>query len=152
MTNKVMKIVGTTALSISLLTGAASAVSANDATASKVGNEVVEITPFAVGDTLTWDLKGTKEDPENDFNVSVGYPNIKLYAKNTGSASFRVEVMHNSKKTVIFNSTVAPGKTVEVVNNDSNPKVPSGTYTVTVYGGSGLPKGEVVLKSSNTKW
>ena len=152
MTNKALKIVGATILSFSLVTGVYVAVSANSDTAAKKENKIIEITPFAIKDTLTWDLKGNVVDPTNTFNVTIGYPNIKLYAKNTGAESFRIEVKHNTKNTVIFNETVKAGKTVEVVNNDSNPKVPSGTYTVTVYGGSGLPKGEIVLKSSDTKW
>lgn len=152
MTNKVLRIIGTTVLSISLVAGVCSAVSANSDTVHKEGNKGIEITPFAIKDTLTWDLKGNVVDPTNSYNVTIGYPNIKLYAKNTGSESFRVEVKHNTKNTVIFNETVKAGKTVEIANNDSNPKVPSGTYTVTVYGGAGLPKGEIVLKSSDTKW
>ncbi|MRN56363.1 hypothetical protein [Paenibacillus monticola] len=37
-----------------------------------------------------------------------------------------------------------------ITNNDSNPLVPSGTYTVTIYGGTDVPKGTVVLKASGT--
>ncbi|MBA9084122.1 hypothetical protein FHR92_000576 [Fontibacillus solani] len=146
MANKVMKIIGTAALSVSLITGVFSAVSAND------NLKASSISPMAIGDTLTWDLTGNTVDPSKSYSVTIGYPNIKLYAKNTGTTSFRVEVKHNSKNTVIFNQTVAAGSTVEAINNDSNPKVPSGTYTVTIYGGSGLPKGQVVLKSSDTVW
>ncbi|MGK9254021.1 MULTISPECIES: hypothetical protein [Paenibacillus] len=153
MKNKFLKIVGTTTLAISLITGASSAVLANADTASKEGNKAIEITPYAIKDTLTWDLLGNKTDPTNSFSVTIGAPNIKLYAKNTGTASFRVEVKHNSKNTVIFNETIsADGTGKEFINNDSNPLVPSGTYTVTIYGGSGLPKGQIVLKSSDTKW
>ncbi len=117
---------------------------------SKAGNEI--ISPYSIGDTLTWDLNGNKTDPATSYSVSVGYPNIKLYAKNTGTQSYRVEVKHNSKNTVIFNTYVPAGQTLEVVNNDSIPLVPSGTYTVTIYGGSGQPKGQVILKSSDTRW
>ncbi len=60
--------------------------------------------------------------------------------------------MHSTKKRVIFNETVAAGESVEIVNNDRYPLVPSGTYIVTIYGGAGMPKGEVVLESSDTKW
>lgn len=112
----------------------------------KEGNEIIEISPYAIGDTLTWDLKGNKTDPATSYSVSIGYPNIKLYAKNKGAQPFRVEVQHNSKKRVIFNATVAVGEMVELVNNNSMPLVPSGTYTVTIYGGAGQPKGQVVLK------
>jgi len=142
-------------LSIAAVASADSSIaSANNVDSkSKEGNEIIEITPYAIGDTLTWDLKGDKVDPVTSYSVSIGYPNIKLYAKNTGAQSFRVEVKHNSKNTVIFNAIVAPGApAVELVNNDSMPLVPSGTYTVTIYGGSGLPKGQVVLKSSDTRW
>lgn len=52
MTNKFMKIIGASALSISLITGVAIAVSANDYTASKEGNKVINITPFAVQPTI----------------------------------------------------------------------------------------------------
>jgi hypothetical protein len=106
MTNRVMKIIGTAALSISLITGASNAVSAN------------EMSPSSLKDKLTWDLKGNTIDPTNTYSVTIGYPNIKLYSKNTGAISYRIEVMHNSKKRVIFNETVAAGKTVEVVNNN----------------------------------
>jgi hypothetical protein len=103
-------------------------------------------------DKLTWDLKGDKPDPVTPYSVTIGYPNIKLYAKNTGAQSFRVEVKHNSKNTVIFNATVAEGTTVDLLNNNSMPLVPSGPYTVTIYGGSGLPKGQILLESSDTWW
>ncbi|WP_085981305.1 hypothetical protein [Paenibacillus sp. HGF7] len=130
------------------ITGDSSAVSANDNLKS------IGITPHAIGNTLTWDLKGNVVDPVNSFNVKSGYGNVKLYAKNTGTASFRVEVKYNgTSNKVIFNQTVENGKpAVEVINNNNNPSVPAGDYTVTIYGGSGLPKGEVVLKSSDTPW
>ncbi|WP_018884608.1 hypothetical protein [Paenibacillus massiliensis] len=151
MTNKVTKIMGATVLSVSLIAGVYSAVSAYDVSASEEGNEIIEASPL-IKDSLTWDLKGNAMDPTNTFSVTAGYPNIKLYAKNTGAAPYRVEVQHISKKRVIFNETVAVGKTVEIANNDSNPLVPSGTYLITIYGGPGLPKGELILKSSDTKW
>ncbi|UQQ36832.1 hypothetical protein [Paenibacillus polymyxa] len=91
-------------------------------------------------------------DPEKDYSVTIGYPHIKLNAKNTGAHSFRVEVKHNSKNTVIFNASVAADATVELVNNDSIPLVPSGPYTVTIYGGIGLPKGQVLLTQSNAPY
>lgn len=153
MTNKVMKIIGSAALSISLITGVSSFASANNDTLSKEGNNVIEISPFAIKNTLTWDLQGNQSDPVNSYTVDIGYPNIKLYAKNTGTASFRIEVKHNTKNTVIFNETIsANGQAKEFINNDSNPPVPSGSYTVTIYGGAGLPKGQIVLKSSDTEW
>lgn len=62
--------------------------------------------------------------------------------------SFRVEVKHNIKNTVIFDENVTSGATVELINNDHMPLVPSGAYTVTIYGGSGLPKGQVLLTQS----
>lgn len=151
MTNKVTKIMGATLLSISLIAGVSSAVSAHDVLVSKEKNEIIEANP-SIKDSLTWELKGNVMDPTNTYSVTAGYPNIKLYAKNTGATPYRVEVQHISKKRVIFNETVAVGKTVEVINNDSNPLVPSGTYLITIYGGAGLPKGELVLESSYTKW
>ncbi|WP_211748191.1 hypothetical protein [Paenibacillus sp. Marseille-Q4541] len=153
MKNKVMKIIGATALSISLITGVSSVVLANNVNVkSEEGNELIEISPYSLKDILNWDLKRDKVDPVEDYFVTIGYPHIKLDAKNTGAHSFRVELMHQSKKTVIFNAIVEPGETVELVNNDSMPLVPSGPYIVTIYGGSGLPKGKVVLISSNTRW
>lgn len=144
-----------TALSISLITGAFNAVSANSDLKLKEGNEGNEMSPVTIKDTLTWELDGNVVDPTSTYSVTIGNPNIKLYAKNTkktGSPSFRVEVMHSTKKRVIFNETVAAGESVEIVNNDRYPLVPSGTYIVTIYGGAGMPKGEVVLESSDTKW
>lgn len=76
-----------------------------------------------------------------------------MYLKNTGSKSFRVEVKHNTKGTIIFNQTIAADRVGRnFMNNDSNPLVPSGTYTVTIYGGTDVPKGTVVLKVSGTPW
>ncbi|NGM84289.1 hypothetical protein G5B47_17910 [Paenibacillus sp. 7124] len=155
MTNKFMRIIGAGALSISLITGVASAVSANDNTASKEGDKVINITPFAIQQSvLNWDLtNNTVADPHTSWTVQIGYPNINMYLKNTGSNSFRVEVKHNTKGTVIFNETIAAdGIGRNYINNDSNPLVPSGTYTVTVYGGTAVPKGTVVLKASDTPW
>lgn len=154
MTNKVMKIVGSTALSLSLIIGASSIVSANNGMVSQQGDNAIEISPMAIGNTLSWDLSNnTQTDPVNYFNVDIGYPNIKLYAKNTGAKSFRVEVKHVGKDRVIFDKTIpADGLPHEFINNDSNPLVPSGQYKVSIYGGQGTPKGEVVLKSSDTPW
>lgn len=117
---------------------------------SNKGNEMT--VPYALKDILTWNLNGDTTDPVTSYSVTIGYPNIKLYAKNRGTQPFRVEVKHNSKNTVIFNTKVAVGQIVEVLNNDSMPLVPSGTYTVTIYGGKAQPKGQVVLKSSDTRW
>lgn len=153
MSNNIKKIIGTTVLSLSLITGITGAVSASsndDLSSIKVNGGI--ITPTAIGDTLTWDLDGTTQDPTHAYHVTVGYPNVKLYSKNTGTNSFRIEVKHNLKGKVIFDKTVPAGSSVQVINNDSNPTVPSGDYTVTVYGGGGLPKGQIVLKASDTKW
>lgn len=153
MKNKFMKIIGTSALSISLITGVAGAVSANENTASKEGNEAIGI--FAIqNNTLDWNLSNnTTADPSTSWTVQSGYPHINMYVKNTGAKSFRVEVKHNTKGTIIFNKTIAAdGVGVNFINNDSNPLVPSGTYTVTIYGGSGVPKGTVILKASDTPW
>ncbi|MBT2291484.1 hypothetical protein J7E73_20630 [Paenibacillus albidus] len=151
MTNKFMKIIGAGALSISLITGVASAVSANDYTASKEGNKVINIVQPSV---LNWDLtNNTAADPNTSWTVQIGYPHINMYLKNTGSKSFRVEVKHNTKGTIIFNKAIAAdGVGRNFINNDSNPLVPSGTYTVTVYGGVAVPKGTVLLKASDTPW
>ncbi|MDQ0062523.1 hypothetical protein [Paenibacillus harenae] len=154
MTNKFMKIIGTSVLSISLITGAASAVSANGSTASTKGTEAV-IVPMALQpSTLNWDLlNNTKADPSTSWTIQIGYPHINMYVKNTGTTAFRVEVKHNTKGTIIFNKTVAAdGVGVNFINNDYNPLVPSGTYTVTVYGGTGVPKGQVIMKASDTPW
>lgn len=155
MTNKFMKIIGAGVLSISLVTGVASAESVNDYTASKEGDKVINITPFTLQQSvLNWDLtNNTQSDPHTSWTVEIGYPNINLYLKNTGSNSFRVEVKHNTKGTVIFNQTIAAdGIGRNFINNDSSPLVPSGTYTVTVYGGTAVPKGTVILKASDTPW
>lgn len=117
---------------------------------SNKGNEMT--VPYALKDILTWNLNADTTDPVTSYSVTIGYPNIKLYAKNRGTQPFRVEVMHNSKKTVIFNTKVPVGQIVEVLNNDFMPLVPSGTYIVTIYGGKAQPKGQVVLKSSDTRW
>ncbi|MCP1423667.1 hypothetical protein J3D43_002183 [Paenibacillus xylanexedens] len=150
-----MQIIGSSVLSISLITGVAGAASANVNTVSEVGTEDNIFTPYAVQkNTLNWDLtKNTTADPSKPWTIDIGYPHINLYAKNTGSKSFRVEVKHNTKGTIIFNKTVAAdGKGVNFINNDANPLVPSGTYTVTIYGGTAVPKGTVVLKASDTPW
>jgi len=156
MKNKFMKLVGTTALSISLITGVASAVSANNDTASKEGNEAIEITPFAIQpNVLNWDLSSNTvgDPPPKLWTVQAGYPHINMYVKNTGSKSFRVEVRHNTKGTIIFNETIsADGVGRNFINNDNSPLVPSGDYTVTIYGGAGIPKGQVIIKASNTPW
>ncbi|MEE4561486.1 hypothetical protein [Paenibacillus polymyxa] len=151
MKNKVMKIIAITA-SILLIIGVSSALKNNVDLKFKEENGIFESSPDAFEDTLTWDLVGDKVDPEKDYSVTVGYPHIKLNAKNTGAHSFRVEVKHNSKNTVIFNASVAADATVELVNNDSIPLVPSGPYTVTIYGGIGLPKGQVLLTQSNAPY
>ncbi|SEF70515.1 hypothetical protein [Paenibacillus sp. UNC499MF] len=133
--------------------GATSALSGNSSVSVNESSQSSGIiTPYAIKDTLTWDLNGNVVDPSTSYSITVGYPNIKLYAKNTGAYDFRIEVKHNAKNKVIFDKTVKAGGTVEAINNDSSPTVPSGDYTVTVYGGSGKPKGQVVLKSSDTKW
>lgn len=153
MKNKIMKIIGTTVLSISLITGiASSSLASNNDINPKEGNEINEVSPYSLKDILNWVLKRDTVDPVTDYYVSTGYPYIKLDAKNTGAHSFRIEVQHKSKKTVVFNETVEPGETVEFINNDNMPPVPSGDYIVTIYGGSGLPKGQVVLISSDTRW
>ncbi|MBT2288740.1 hypothetical protein J7E73_06240 [Paenibacillus albidus] len=151
MTNKFMKIIGAGALSILLIAGVASAASANDYTASKEGNKVINIVQPSV---LNWDLtNNTAADPNTSWTVQIGYPHINMYLKNTGSKSFRVEVKHNTKGTIIFNQTIeADGVGRNFINNDSNPLVPSGTYTVTIYGGTAVPKGTVILKASDTPW
>ena len=153
MKNKIMKIIGTTVLSISLITGIASfSLASNGDVTSKEGNEINEVSPYSLKNILNWVLKRDTVDPVTDYFVSIGYPYIKLDAKNTGAHPFRIEVKHNSKNTIIFNETVEAGETVEFINNDKMPAVPSGAYTVTIYGGSGLPKGQVVLISSDTRW
>ena len=153
MKNKIMKIIGTTVLSISLITGIASfSLASNGDVTSKEGNEINEVSPYSLKNILNWVLKRDTVDPVTDYFVSIGYPYIKLDAKNTGAHPFRIEVKHNSKNTIIFNETVEAGETVEFINNDKMPPVPSGAYTVTIYGGSGLPKGQVVLISSDTRW
>ena len=87
-------------------------------------------------------------DPYASWQIPVGYPNIKLYAKNTGKGDYRVEVQHENKKTVIFNATVASGTTQIFVNNDNGPQVPSGDYIITIYSGRNMPKGTIVLEDS----
>ncbi|MCP3746709.1 hypothetical protein [Paenibacillus sp. A3M_27_13] len=151
MKNKVMKIIAPTA-SILLIIGVSSSLKNNVDLKSKEEYGIFESSPDALEDTLTWDLAGDKVDPEKDYSVIVGYPHIKLNAKNTGAHSFRVEVQHNSKNTVIFNASVAAEATVELVNNDNMPLVPSGAYTVTIYGGTGLPKGQVLLTQSKAPY
>jgi hypothetical protein len=151
MKNKVMKIIAITA-SILLIIGVSSDLENNVYLKSKKENGIFESSPDALEDTLTWDLAGDIVDPEKDYSVTVGYPHIKLNAKNTGANSFRVEVQHNSKNTVIFNASVAADATVELVNNDNMPLVPSGAYTVTIYGGTGLPKGQVLLTQSKAPY
>lgn len=153
MKNKFMKIIGTSVLSISLITGVAIAVSANGYTTSTEGNE--QIVPLALqANTLNWSLlNNTKADPNTSWNIEIGYPHINLYVKNTGASSFRVEVKHKTKGTIIFNKTVAAdGVGVNFINNDSNPLVPSGAYSVTIYGGGNVPKGQVRMNASDTPW
>lgn len=153
MKNKVVKIMGAAALSVSLIAGINSISSAsNDKVVLKKENEIIEVNPYSIKDVLNWVLKRDTADPVTDYFVSIGYPYIRLDAKNTGAHPFRIEVKHNSKNTIIFNAKVEAGETVEFINNDHNPLVPSGAYTVTIYGGSGLPKGQVVLTSSDTPW
>ncbi|WP_369998882.1 hypothetical protein [Paenibacillus sp. RC84] len=130
-----------------LFAGVSSSVSSNDSLKS------IGISPYEIKDTLTWYLDGSKTDPKNtNFSVTGGYGNVKLFAKNTGTHSFRIEVKHDYKNTVIFDQTVEPGGTVDPINNNNNPAVPAGSYTVQIYGGQGYPKGEVFLKSSDTPW
>lgn len=154
MKNKVLVIIGTIALSISLITGVSIALKNNVDLKSKEGNEITKISPYIPNETqiLTWDLMGDEVDPVKDYSVTIGYPHIKLDAKNTGAHSFRVEVKHNSKNTVIINESIAAGATVEFINNDHMPLVPSGAYTVTIYGESGLPKGQVLLTQSKAPY
>ncbi|MFF2909484.1 hypothetical protein [Paenibacillus sp. NPDC057934] len=155
MTNKFMKIIGTSVLSISLIAGVAGAVSANENTVSKEENEVIEITPFALQQkNFNWDLlNNTIADPADKWTIDIGFPHINLYAKNTGAKSFRIEVKHKTKGTIIFNKTIAAdGVGVNFINNDKDPLVPSGEYTVTVYGGAGVPKGTIIMKASDTPW
>ncbi|MBD7971037.1 hypothetical protein [Paenibacillus gallinarum] len=153
MKNKIIKMIGTTVLSISLITGIASfSLASNDDVSPEEGNEINEVSPYSLKDILNWVLERDTVDPVTDYFVSIGYPYIKLDAKNTGAQPFRIEVKHNSKNTIIFNETVEAGETVEFINNDNMPPVPSGAYTVNIYGGSGLPKGQVVLISSDTRW
>jgi len=141
-------------LSIAAVASADSAnASANTVDSKPVGgNEIIGISPFALKDTMNLDMTGNQLDPRGTFFVTVGYPNIKMSVKNSGLYAFRVEVQHKAYKTVIFNKTVSPGQQIDFVNNDSSPLVSAGDYEVTVYGGSGLPKGQVILKSSNTMW
>lgn len=156
MKNKIMKIVGTTALSLSLIAGVAGAVSADaDAVASKEGREAIVITPYAVQNSiLNWDfLNNTAPNPTNHWTVEIGYPYINMYVKNTGSQSFRVEVRHDQKGTIIFNKDIpADGLGHNFINNDNNPLVPSGTYTLTIYSGTATAKGTITMKASNTPW
>lgn len=155
MGNKIMKVIGTTALSISLLTGVASAVSASEVTTSNIGNESIRISPRALQPVpLEWNfLNNTIANPKNSWTVDVGYPNINLYAKNTGAQSYRIEVMHKTKNTVIFYVDVpADGQPHNYINNDFNPKVPSGDYQITIYGGTSAPKGNIIMKANNNPW
>lgn len=153
MKNKVLVIIGTIALSISLFTGVFIVSENNVDTNSKERKEITKISPSIPNEQiLSWDLIGDEVDPVKDYFVTVGYPHIKLDAINTGAHSFRVEVKHNSKNTVIFNESIAEGATVEFINNDHMPLVPSGAYTVTIYGGTGKPKGQVHLTQSNAPY
>ncbi|WP_145321749.1 hypothetical protein [Paenibacillus xylanexedens] len=154
MKNKVLVIIGTIALSISLIFGVSIAWKDNVGLRSEEGNKIIENSPKTSKEpqTLTWDLKGDKVDPVKDYSVTIGYSHIKLNVKNTGGHSFRVEIKHNSKNTVIFNEDIAADEIVEFVNNDLMPLVPSGAYTVTIYGGSGLPKGQVFLTQSKVPY
>ncbi|WFA83956.1 hypothetical protein [Paenibacillus amylolyticus] len=150
MKKKVLVITGTIILFISLIIGVSNAWKSNMDLKFEEENEITEISPNTSKETqtLTWDLMGDQVDPVKDYFVSIGYPHIKLNVKNTGVHSFRVEVKHNIKNTVIFDENVTAGATVELINNDHMPLVPSGAYTVTIYGGLGLPKGQVLLTQS----
>ncbi|HBS46964.1 MAG TPA: hypothetical protein DEA91_25365 [Paenibacillus sp.] len=155
MENKIMKVIGTTALSISLLTGVASAVSANEVTTSNIGDEASGISLRALQpNTLDWSfLYNTTANPTNSWKVDIGYPFINLYAKNTGTQSYYIEVMHKTKGTIMFYVEVpADGKPHNYINNDFNPNVPSGEYQITLYGGTSAPKGNIIMKASNTPW
>jgi len=159
-----MKIIGITALSISLMAGCTSAVLAsgknimnleevNPKSLKFLNFSKSKINDFSIGNVFTCSLNGNEIDPAKPFKITTGYPNIKLYAKNTGTVAFTVEVKHNTKKTVIFQEVIQPkNKEKEFINNDDIPLVPSGDYTVTIYGGSGKPKGNIILKSSNIRW
>lgn len=154
MKNKVLVSIGTIALSITLTIGVSIAWKDNVDLRSEEGNKHNENNPKASKEpqTLTWDLNGDKVDPVKDYSVTTGYSHIKLNVKNTGGHSFRVEIKHNNKNTVIFNENIAADEIVEFVNNDLMPLVPSGAYTVTIYGGSGLPKGQIFLTQSKVPY
>ncbi|MCP1423666.1 hypothetical protein ABIC86_003717 [Paenibacillus sp. DS2363] len=154
MKRKVLVIIGIIGLFISLIIGVSIAWENNIDLKLEEENEIIEISPNTSEETqtLNWDLTGHQVDPVKDYFVTIGYPHIKLNVKNTGTHSFRVEVKHNSKNTVIFDENIATGATVEFINNDLMPLVPSGAYTVTIYGGSGLPKGQVLLTQSKVPY
>lgn len=154
MKNKFLKLIGTSVLSISLIAGAASVVSANGTTTSTEGTPI-EVVPMALQtNTFNWDLlSNTIADPVSSWNIAIGYPHINLYVKNTGSSPWRIEVKHKTKGTIIFNKTVPADRVgYNFINNDYNPLVPSGDYSVTIYGGTSAPKGQVIMKASDTPW
>lgn len=164
MKSKAIKIIGVTALFISLMAGFAGAISANskNTTDSEETNPTLSefvnflksrIDNLSVGNNFIYSLNGTQGDIQKSFKVTTGYPNIKLDVQNIGKLAFRIEVKHNTKHTVIFQEDIPPhSKLQQFINNDDVPLVPPGDYTVTIYGGGGKPKGDLTLKSSNTRW
>ncbi|WP_311078000.1 hypothetical protein [Paenibacillus polymyxa] len=148
MKNKVMKIIATTA-SILLIIGVSSALKNNVDLKSKKENGIFESSPDALEDTLTWDLAGDKVDPEKDYSVQLDIHILNLMQKILEHTLLGSKY---SKNTVIFNASVAAHATVELVNNDNMPLIPSGAYTVTIYGGKGLPKGQVLLTQSKAPY
>ncbi|MEF2968164.1 hypothetical protein V3851_20235 [Paenibacillus sp. M1] len=151
MASKIMKMIGTTAFSLSLIVGTASAVSANGDLKSKE-TEVIEITPFAI--TGEWELKleGGQTTYTKTLSIAQGSGNLKLQAKNTGSQSFRVTLQSDDypQYGVILDKTVKAGETFDWTKNGGG--VPSGAYTLQVHGSAANPNGIVYLKSADIPW
>jgi hypothetical protein len=151
MSSKIVKVIGTTVFSLSLVFGASSAVLAN-ADLEPKETEEIEIQPYALTGEWQLDLEGGQPTYTKTLSIAKGSGNLKLYASNSGSQSYRVTLqsVDYPQNGLILDATVTNGTPLNWIKNGGG--VPSGAYILQVHGSTANPKGVVYLKSADIPW
>lgn len=151
MSSKITRMIGTTAMSLTLVLGATGAVSAN-AEGLPEDTETIELQPFAVTGEWSLSLEGGQATYTKTLSIAPGSGNLKLYASNSGSASYRVTLqsVDYPQYGVILNANVSTTQPLNWTKNGNG--VPSGAYILQVHGSTANPKGVVYLKSADIPW
>jgi hypothetical protein len=93
------------------------------------------ITPQTV-DKEWGDSFSGRSTADDVFNVNAGYGHVKLHVQNTGSTSFKVNLVHRSTGATYWSTTVAANSSADWLSWNSYPQgMKTGDYTITFSGG-----------------